>query len=280
MRSPHSCPRRRTSVTTSPPAPIVDAHHRFAEGPPQRSPADLAPLLAEHGVASTVLLQPIASDEQTDRAVALAAETGFVAAVVPWVDVTAPSLAGRLDALGQSPKLRGVCVLASAEVDNRWLVRDDVLAGLGMVAERGLSLDVLAEPRNLPSVGELAARLPNLPIAVAHLGGPSIDWGQREPWGVYLLNLASRRNVVMKLSGLVRLDARPWNVAHIRGFVEHVVRLFGYDRLMFGSDWPDHGDVATYAQVMESAVAAAEPMTGAQREQLLAGTAREFYRIG
>ena len=267
-------------MTTPPPAPIVDAHHQFAQGPPQRSPADLAPLLVEHGVVGTVLVQSIASDEQTDRAVSLAAETSFVAAVVPWVDVTARSLASRLDALGESPKLRGVCVLASAEGDNRWLVRDDVLAGVGMVAERGLSLDVLAEPRNLPSVGELAGRLPSLSIAVAHLGGPSIDWGQREPWGVYLLNLASRRNVVMKLSGLVGLDARPWNVAHIRGFVEHVVRLFGYERMMFGSDWPAHGDVATYAQVMESAISAAEPMTSAQRERLLAGTAREFYRIG
>ena len=243
-------------------------------------PADLAPLLAWHGVVSTVLVQPLASDEQTGRAVALAAETGFVAALVPWVDVTAPSLAKRLDELAKSPKLRGVCVLASAEADNRWLARDDVLAGLGMVAERGLSLDVLVEPRNLPSVGEVAARLPGLSIAVCHLGGPSIGWGQREPWGVYLLNLASRPNVVMKLSGLLSLDARPWNAAHIRGFVEHVVRLFGYERMMFGSDWPAHDDVATYAQVMESAIAAAEPMTSAQRERLLAGTAQEFYRIG
>ncbi len=94
-----------------------------------------------------------------------------------------------------------------------------------------------------------------------------------------MLNLASRPKVVMKLSGLLTLDARPWNAAHTRGFVEHIVRLFGYERMMFGSDWPAHDDVATYAQVMESAVGAAEPMTSVQRERLLAGTAREFYRL-
>ena len=266
-------------MTTPKPVPIVDAHQQFAEGPPRCLPPDLVPLLAEEGVVSTVLVQPLASAEQTDRAVSLAAGTDFVAAVVPWVDVTARSLTRRLDELAATPKLRGVCLPASAEQDNHWLVRDDVLRGLATVAERGLSVDVLVDPRQLPSVGELAGRLPGLSIAVCHLGGPSIGWGQREPWGVSMLNLAPRRNVVMKLSGLVTLDARQWNVAHLRGFVEHVVRLFGYERMMFGSDWPAHHDVATYAQVMAAAVGTAGPMTSVQRERLLSGTAREFYRL-
>ena len=267
-------------VTAPSPVPVIDAHHQFADGPPRSLPADLAPLLVEQGVAGTVLVQPLVSTEQTARAMSLAAAADFVQAVVPWVDVTAESLVSTLDELGANPKLRGVCLAASGEPDNHWLVRADVLRGLAVVADRGLSLDLLVEPRQLPSVGELADRLPGLPIAVCHLGAPSIDWGQREPWGVYMLNLAPRGNVVMKLSGLVTLDVRAWNVAHLRGFVEHVVRLFGFERTMFGSDWPAHADVATYAQVMDAAVSAAGPMTDAQRERLLAGTAREFYRIG
>ena len=266
-------------MTTPKPAPIVDAHHQFAEGPPRWLPADLAPLLAEHGVVSTVLVQPLTSAEQTDGAVSLAAGTDFVGAVVPWVDVTAPLLARRLDELAAGRKLRGVFLPAWVERDNHWLVREDVLRGLGAVARRGLSVDVLVEPRQLPSVGDLAGRLPGLSIAVCHLGGPSIDWGRREPWGVYMLNLAAHPNVVMKLSGFVTRDVRQWNVAHLRGFVEHVVRLFGYERMMFGSDWPAQHDVATYAQVMAAAVEAAGPMTGVQRERLLAGTALEFYRM-
>ncbi len=267
-------------ATTPQPIPIVDAHHQFAEGATRRLPADLAPVLADRGVASTVLVQPLPSAEQTDWALSLAAETDFVQAVVPWVDVTARSLGGRLEKLAANPKLRGVCLPASAERDNHWLVRDDVLRGIETVAGRGLSVDVLVEPRQLPSVGELAGRLPSLSVAVAHLGGPPVGGGRREPWGVHMLNLASHPNVVMKLSGLVSLDGRAWNVAHLRGFVEHVVRLFGYERMMFGSDWPAHEDVATYVQVMDAAVVAAGPMTGPQRERLLAGTAREFYRIG
>ena len=79
-------------MTTPKPAPIVDAHQQFAEGPPRCLPPDLAPLLPEEGVVSTVLVQPLASAEQTDWAVSLAAGTDFVGAVVPWVDVTARSV--------------------------------------------------------------------------------------------------------------------------------------------------------------------------------------------
>ena len=269
-------------MTAPPPFPIVDAHHGFvaAEGAGVAFlPSDLAPLLVEEGVQTTVLVQPEPSAERTRWAVDMADETGFVAAVVPWVDVTAKSLAKDLRALAKSPKLRGICIPLGQDSDNHWLRRDDVIRGLTTISGRGLTVDLLAAPRHLPAVTALAERLPELSIAVCHLGGPFVGRGQREPWGVYMLNLAPHRNVVVKLSGLVTLDARPWSVEHHRGFVEVVVRLFGHERTMFGSDWPEHAGTATYAQVVDAATDAAGPMTAAQRERLLGGTAREFYRL-
>ncbi len=95
-----------------------------------------------------------------------------------------------------------------------------------------------------------------------------------------MLNVAPNQNVYAKLSGLVTLDTQPgWRVSHIELFVETMVRLVGYDRMMFGSDWPVPAPVATYAQVMEAAIASAGPMTPGQRVRLLGGTAQEFYRL-
>ena len=178
-----------------------------------------------------------------------------------------------------SPKLRGVCLPAHVEDDNHWLTRDSVVAGLREVARRGLSADVIVEPRQLPSVRALAAALPDLAIALAHIGAPFIARSEREPWGVHMLNLAPLRNVTVKLTGLVTLDTRPWNAAHLRLFVEPLVRMFGFDRMMFGSDWPAHGAVATYAQVIDAAREAAGPMTDAQHAQLFGHTAAAFYRL-
>ena len=209
----------------------------------------------------------------------MAEEADYVGAAVVWADVQAENAAGIMDELASSPKLRGLCLPVWREVDNHWLLRDDVLRGMRAAAERGLSVDLLVEPRQLPSVGRLAEAVPELRIALDHIGSPFIARSEREPWGVYMLNLAPHTNVVAKLSGLVTFDASPWNVAHMRLFVESVVRLFGYERMMFGSDWPVHLPVATYGEVLEAAVASAGPMTERHRELLLGGTARGFYRL-
>ena len=138
---------------------------------------------------------------------------------------------------------------------------------------------MIVEPRQVPSVRALAEAIPELRIAVAHIGSPFIARSEREPWGVHMLNLAPCANVSVKLSGLVTLDTEPWSTAHLRLFVEPMVRLFGYRRMMFGSDWPNHLSVASYEQVLQATVEAAGPMTDAQLAAVLGGTATAFYRL-
>ena len=238
-------------------------------------------MLAECGVERTVLVQPEPSLDATRAALELAGGVPWVAGASVWADVAAPDAGAVLDELGAHPKLRGLCLAVDGMEGNHWLTEESVVRGLREAAARGLSLDVIASPAQLPAVGALAAALPELRIVVDHLGGPPIGRGEREPWGVYMLNLAPLPNVSVKLSGLVTLDALPaWNVQRIRLFVEAVARLFGYSRMMFGSDWPAHKDAATYRQTLEAALEAAGPMTDAQAGLVLSGAAAEFYRLG
>ena len=258
--------------------PIVDAHHQFA--PPDAGSEGLAPLLEQSGVERTVLVQPEKSLDATRAALELADASAFVAGAVVWADVTEAGLGGVLDQLSANARFRGICLPVSTEEDNHWLVQGPVLAGLREVAARGLSVDIIVEPRQLPSVRTLAEAIPSLRIAIAHIGSPFIGRSEREPWGVYMLNLAPLQNITVKLSGLVTLDMRPvWNTAHLKLFVEPMVRLFGYRRMMFGSDWPHHLSAATYDQVLHATIEAAGPMTDEQAAQVLNGTATEFYRL-
>jgi len=202
-----------------------------------------------------------------------------IAAVATWVDVTSEDVGAHLDDLMESPKMRSVALAVGQEPSNHWLLDDNTLRGLRLVAERGLRLDLEIEPRQLPSVGELAVALPELQIVIAHIGSPFIARSEREPWGVHMLNVAPHKNVYAKLSGLIALDVQPWSVAHQRLFVASMVRMLGYDRLMFGSDWPGHAEFAPYDQVRESTELAAGPMTDAQHERVFGGTARAFYGL-
>lgn len=257
--------------------PIVDAHHQLGGAD---APVDaLAPLLEENGVERTVLVQPEPSEDASRVALNAAASADFVAAAVVWADVESPGVDGMLRRFARVRKLRGVCLPAHLQEDNHWLTRPGVLRGLRAAAKRGLSLDVIVEPRQLPSVRALAQEIPDLPIAVANLGSPFIERGEREPWGVHMLRLAAMPNVRVKVSGVVSLDAEPWNAARIQRFVEPVVRLFGSRRVMFGSDWPRHAGRASYDEVVRAAVETAGPMTSGQLADLFASTASSFYRL-
>ncbi len=256
--------------------PIVDAHrHPAAAG----TADDFAVLLSANGVQRTVLVQPEPSADATHAALDAADGDESVAAAAVWTDVTSRSLGKTLRQLERSRKFRGLFLPAHREADNHWLTQPAVLKGLREVAQHDLSVDVIIEPRQVPSVRELAEAVPDLRIAVAHIGSPFIARSEREPWGVHMLNLAPCSNVSVKVSGLVTLDTEPWSTAHLRLFVEPMVRLFGYRRMMFGSDWPNHLPVASYEQVLNAAVEAAGPMTDAQLADVLGGTAASFYRL-
>ena len=234
--------------------------------------------MESNGVDRAVLVGSPDADSSRSL-VGLASAADEVAAVAVWIDVTAEDVAAQLDSLMAAPKMRSVALPVEREVGNHWLVEEDTLRGLRVVAERGLCLDVEIEPRQLQSVGELAAEVPELQIVIAHIGSPFIARSEREPWGVHMLNVAPFKNVYAKLSGLLALDVQPWSVAHQRLFVESMVRMFGYERLMFGSDWPGHVEFATFDQVRDAAATAAGPMTEAQQERLFGGTARAFYGL-
>ncbi len=256
--------------------PAVDAHRHAAT--PDNS-GEFAALLAATSVQRTVLVQPEPSNDATDAALATAAEDELVAAATVWVDVTSRDIGKTLKQLERNKKVRGVFLPAYREEDNHWLTQPAVLEGLRETAKHGFSLDVIVEPRQVPSVRDLANAIPDLRIALAHIGSPFIARSEREPWGVHMLNLAPCANVSVKLSGLVTLDTEPWSTAHLRLFVEPMVRLFGYRRMMFGSDWPNHLSVASYEQVLQATIEAAGPMTDVQLADVLGGTAAAFYRL-
>jgi len=255
---------------------IVDAHRLFAGGGGE-PPAEAYDSLR---VASSVLIQAEPSDEATLRAMQQAMEDPAIVAVCAWTDVTSDGLEQALDDFATHEKWRGICLDLRGDSGNDRLIGERMMRGMESLERRNIPLDLIVQPRQLPAVAELARRRPALRVVLDHIGSPFIAKSEREPWGVYTLNVASHKNVFAKLSGLISLDTQPnWNVAHIALFVEAVVRIFGYERLMFGSDWPAHLEVAPFEQVLEATVASAGPMTETQERQLLVGTASAFYNI-
>ncbi|MGW3966796.1 amidohydrolase family protein [Amycolatopsis sp. NPDC005003] len=273
---------------------MIDAHHHLwdpsrREYPwmagdamdPIRRPYtvdDLRAVTKAAGVHATVLVQTVSSEAETAEFLATAAAEPVIAGVVGWVDLTAGDVADRLAAF--DGPLVGIRHQVEGEPDDDWLLRPEVVAGLSTVAAAGLAFDLLVRPAQLPAATELALRLPELRLVLDHAAKPPIAAGEWEPWASGVAALAARENVVCKLSGLVtEADWTGWEVGHLRRYVDHVLDVFGPERLLFGSDWPVCELAASYEVVLDAAIALTGSLSDAERLAVFEHNARAVYKL-
>jgi L-fuconolactonase len=278
----------------------VDAHHHLWDparraypwmderlAPFQRrfGPEDLDAAAGPHGIGQTVVVQTVASVEETKEFLAVAGTGGRVAGVVGWVDLTVADVADAVAALRAAPGgevLVGIRHQVHDEPDPAWLVHGGVLAGLAAVAEAGLTYDLLVRERELPAARAVAERLPQLSFVLDHLAKPRIREGLVEPWATELRALARLPNVTCKVSGLVtEADWDAWTSEQLVRYVATAADAFGPDRLLFGSDWPVCLLAADYAKVVMAAEQALEAagLDAAERDLVFGANARRVYRL-
>ncbi len=243
-------------------------------------PDDLSPVLAECGVARTVIVQASDSVAETRWMLGLADENPFVAGVVGWVDLASRDVGRQLDDLSAHPMFKGVRHLVESEPDDDWLVRPSVLRGLRELASRDLTFDLLVHTRHLDHVPVIADECPGLRMVVDHLAKPPIATGEIDEWSRRIERVAAIESIHCKLSGLVtEADHAGWSVDDLRPYVEHAVECFGPRRLLFGSDFPVCLLAATYERVLSSFETLLDGLGESARECIFAGNATRFYRL-
>lgn len=96
-----------------------------------------------------------------------------------------------------------------------------------------------------------------------HCGKPDIRNHMLQPWQANISKLSALPNVMCKVSGLVTEAAvNSWNPADVQPYIEHVINVFGPQRVMFGSDAP----VAYLASTYDRWVQTLENVTSQLRE--------------
>jgi L-fuconolactonase len=273
----------------------IDAHqhfwdiHRFqypwmppGESPLRRNyvPQDLEPILKRNRFAGSVVVQANTIIEETQWLLELALEHEFVRGIVGWVDLTDPRVGATLDEFQRHAKFKGVRHLVHDEPDVNWLLRADVIAGLRELARREIPYDLLLRPQHLKIVPGVAEKVPGLRMVVDHIAKPPIASGRMDDWAEDMATVAKIPNVYCKLSGMItEADPRGWKAEHLRPYVAHVLKLFGPERLMFGSDWPVCTLAGSWKEVLAAFTQAIGPQPIEVREKLLGGTADRFYRL-
>ncbi len=146
-------------------------------------PADLAPILARHGIDATILVQAAPTVAETRFLLDLAGETPFVAGVVGWAPFAAADAADRIARLAEEPKLVGLRPMVQDEADDDWLIRPALGPAFDAMIAHGLVFDALVLPRHLPRLLRVLERHPDLVVVVDHGAKPRIRDGALAPLG-------------------------------------------------------------------------------------------------
>ncbi|MGH9344957.1 MAG: amidohydrolase family protein [Terriglobia bacterium] len=244
-------------------------------------PADLRPCLLRHNIQKTVLVQAAQTVAETDFLLDLAAHDDSIAGVVGWLDMKAPDFSAQFELYSKKPKFIGLRPMLQDIPDDRWILRPKVLAALEVVAASDFPFEFLTYPRHLPFVLKALESVPRLRAVIDHISKPEIRSGKLEPWQSSIAQLARHPNLYCKLSGMItEADHRCWSLDDLRPYVEHVVGCFGFDRVMFGSDWPVCLCAGSYDQVIGALQKILSLRLNEENERKLFGeNAARFYKL-
>jgi L-fuconolactonase len=233
------------------------------------------------GVSQGIFVQANHLLEENDWVLDLAKTHTWIAGMVGWVDLTHAHVGDVLDAYVRHPRFKGVRHLIHEEPDDRWLLRADLQPGLHALAERGLTFDLVALPRHLPYLPEVISRHPGLNFVIDHMAKPPIASGDLDSWARDLEAVSAFPNVMCKVSGLIT-EATPkaWTPEELKPAIQVGVDLFGFDRLMFGGDWPVSLLASSYQQVVGATRAALPDASQEALAKFWSGNATRFYRLG
>jgi predicted TIM-barrel fold metal-dependent hydrolase len=265
--------------------PIIDTHiHLFDPNRPQGVPWP--------GKDNAVLYQPALPDRYRKLTASLGISGAIEVEASPWLednqwvlDVAAkdtiivgtvgdlepgqPEFGKQLERFHRNPLFRGI------RYGNLWgrkfaeeAAKPAFLADLKLLAGAGLVMDTAnPNPALIETIVRITDRVPQLRVVVDHLpqATPPSDAAGLTAYNANLRELGKRPQVYVKLSEILRrVDGRVIeDPVFYRARLDELYGIFGEDRVLFGSDWPNSDQWAPYPKVL---ALAREYFSGKSRE--------------
>lgn len=217
-------------------------------------PGDLLKDLERYQIDKTILVQAADSIEETYYMFELMEQYDYIGGVVGWLDFEAKDFTEQLNRMLKFEGFVGVRPMIQDIEDDKWVLRENVINNIKVLNELQVPLDILIYPRHLKVINELLEMIPNLKCVIDHLAKPQIKENNFDLWSKEIAITASYPNVYCKISGVItEADHNQWSVDDCRPYIEHCLKIFTEDRIMFGSDWPVCLLAGSYTSVYETA---------------------------
>jgi predicted TIM-barrel fold metal-dependent hydrolase len=257
--------------------PIIDTHiHLFdpnrPQGAPYTGPKTSSPPVAALPARYRALAVPLGAVgaikveaspwiEDNLWVLEVAERDPIIVGVVGNLEPQKPEFAEYLDRYRKNPLFRGI------RCGNLWgrdftaqVESAAFIAGLRRLADADLVMDS-ANPRLslLQAVVRATDQVPTLRVVLDHL--PALPQpetaGDRETLDTVLRELGARPQVYVKLSAIIHnvKGTISTDLGSYKAWLDRLMEVFGENRVIFGSDWPNSDGVAPVDQVFAIAKA-------------------------
>jgi predicted TIM-barrel fold metal-dependent hydrolase len=176
-------------------------------------------------------------------------------------------------------KLKGIRRILHTQPDDLGQ-SETFIENVNSLAVYGLSFDLCVLARQLPLAIRLVSRCPEVTFILDHCGVPQVREKILDPWRANIQAIAKFPNIFCKISGLVAYaDPHHWTAEDLRPYVDHAIECFGWDRVMFGSDWPVCTLSASYRQWVDALVSLTRDAGEVNQKKLFQENAIRIYRL-
>lgn len=256
--------------------PALNKDHLIADYRLACGPVQVAKMVFLQCEAAFALFQ-----EEADWVTGVAAIDPRIRGIVPWAPLEKGDAAeAELARLAANPLIKGIRRIIQFEADPEFCLQPGFVRGVQLLTRHGLSFDLCINHRQLANTLKLVRQCPDVKFILDHIGKPDIKAGLLDPWRAELQELAQFPNVWCKMSGLVNeADMQHWQPADLQPYIDHVMDCFGFDRVIFGGDWPVATlatDYPRWVATLDDALKGASPD---ELHKLYVRNAEAFYRV-
>lgn len=193
-----------------------------------------------------------------------------------------------------SPYIKGIRhIPRAAEIQSGLWATKEFVQGIRLLGELGMSFDLCAPPTELPNAAKLVDQCPVTRFILDHCGNadpkafrrrrrrekPAPPRHDADQWRRDIAELAQRKQVVCKISGIIASAPEDWKPDDLAPIIHHCIDVFGPDRVMFASDWPVCTRVATLREWVEALREVIRQRDETLQRKLLHDNAVQFYGL-
>ncbi len=186
-----------------------------------------------------------------------------------------------LERLSENSLVKGIRRIIQFEKDVEFCLRAPFVKGVQLLADFDMHFEICIKgDKQFSNTLELVRSCPNVRFILNHIGKPFIKEKIMAPWASHLKTLAELPNTGCKMSGLVNeADWDDWTPADLKPYIEQVIDSFGFDRVMFGGDWPVCTLASTYRRWIDTLWDALTGCSTDERRKLFQTNAEQFYNV-